>query len=413
MKRAGLGRVSVRSVLASVGVLVSVAPALASPAESRLVSSEKNATSVQVGAIALAKGEITGVQVAGFKNATATGQVTIEGRGACRLRVATYRAPYEKNKAPIEAQVFDAPVELPATIPMKRPAATSGGDHVVEVQLTGAPGCSIVRPAGIVAGDPSVLRKVYPTYTPSPALPAPVAGLPIPPSAKPATGTITSLQVPGGSFAEDEAQKLQVFGAGGCALDLAIKKVDAAGGFDKTFDVKPLGLDGSPSLYNGTHFDTLAEGSYSAKVTGKNGCSGTATIDFKVTPKTSTKLVKGQPNLSLEKGPIAGPAFKKSKDSNIVFVVKLPMDVKDEPNVAACEVEYDFKNAYGGWEVYGTSSPIQDGSFGGAVTQPQASVYKSVSGFKEGTEWRMRVRAYQYKTQFEWSDWLYFQVDQN
>ena len=42
-----------------------------------------------------------------------------------------------------------------------------------------------------------------------------------------------------------------------------------------------------------------------------------------------------------------------------------------------------------------------------------AVAYKSVSGFREGAEWRVRVRGFKYKTAFEWSDWLLFRVDQN
>ncbi|AKU96026.1 hypothetical protein AKJ09_02690 [Labilithrix luteola] len=95
---------------------------------------------------------------------------------------------------------------------------------------------------------------------------------------------------------------------------------------NQTFPVLPMKLDSGATLYNGTHFGTLAEGSYHASVTGKNGCSGTAAIDFKVTPKVSTKKVLGKPTISF---------------------------------------------------------------------------------------WRVKVRAYKFKTEFEWSDWLEFKVDQN
>lgn len=227
-----------------------------------------------------------------------------------------------------------------------------------------------------------------------------------------ATGKLASMLVPDGSFAEDDPQKLRVHGAGACRLDLTISRVDAGAPGRKTWSVGPLVLDGGGHLFNGTHFDTLAEGAYSAEAVGKDGCAGTATIDFKVTPKNTAKLVKGQPKIELEKKPISGPAFLRTKDSNILFTVKLPQSVLDEPSAGCCELEYGYKNAYGGWEVYG-GGPVQDSSFGGAVKTGNAVVYKSVSAFREGAEWRVRVRAFKYRTGFEWSDWLELKVDQN
>ena len=44
-------------------------------------------------------------------------------------------------------------------------------------------------------------------------------------------------------------------------MDLRIWNTAYGGSFDKTFDVKPLALAAGPMLYNGTNFDTLAEGS--------------------------------------------------------------------------------------------------------------------------------------------------------
>jgi hypothetical protein len=41
------------------------------------------------------------------------------------------------------------------------------------------------------------------------------------------------------------------------------------------------------------------------------------------------------------------------------------------------------------------------------------AVAQSVSGFKQGTEWRMKVRAAKFRTTFKWCDWLEFKVDQN
>ena len=73
---------------------------------------------------------------------------------------------------------------------------------------------------------------------------------------------------------------------------------------------------------------------------------------------------------------------------------------------------YGDENAYGAWEVYG-GGPIQDPSFGGSMKTGNAVVYKSVSGFREGAEWRVGVRGFKYKTGFEWSDWLELEGDQN
>ena len=71
-----------------------------------------------------------------------------------------------------------------------------------------------------------------------------------------------------------------------------------------------------------------------------------------------------------------------------------------------------FRSEYGGWEPL-PNSPFQDASWNLAVKQPAAVANKSVSGFTQGTLWRVKVRAYKYKTEFEWSDWLEFRVDQN
>lgn len=233
----------------------------------------------------------------------------------------------------------------------------------------------------------------------------------LPSSSPPPSGKLASMLVPDGSFAEDDPQKLRLQGSGACRIDLTIARVDATPS-QKSWTIGPLGLDAGPLLFNGTHFDTLAEGSYSAKAVGKDACTGTATIDFKVTPKRTVKLVKGQPKIELDKKPLSGPAFLRSKDSNILFSVKLPQSILDEPSAACCELEYSFKNAHGAWEVYG-GGPIQDSSFGGAIKTGSAVVYKSVSSYREGTEWRVRVRGLKYKTSFEWSDWLEFKVDQN
>lgn len=57
------------------------------------------------------------------------------------------------------------------------------------------------------------------------------------------------------------------------------------------------------------------------------------------------------------------------------------------------------------------NNPYTDSSFGLAVKQASGVVPKSVSSFEEGTHWRVRARANNYKTEFVWSDWLEFNVD--
>ena len=73
--------------------------------------------------------------------------------------------------------------------------------------------------------------------------------------------------------------------------------------------------------------------------------------------------------------------------------------------------------AHGGGFVRGNkktpNSPFNDSSFGLAVSQQAGVVPKSVSGFTQGTQWRVKVRGYKYKVEFEWSDWLQFKTDQN
>jgi hypothetical protein len=226
---------------------------------------------------------------------------------------------------------------------------------------------------------------------------------------------VQTISVPGGSFAEDEAQKLQLTGTGGCGLDLHISNKTYGGSFDKTWNVNPLNLVNKPSLYNGLHFDTLAEGSYHADATGKNGCSGTVQIDFKVTAKTSNATVKGQPTLKLDKPPKSGNAYSKTKDSNIWFKVDVPQSFKDTQYVSCCEVEYNYINQYGGWEVLPTS-PFTDPGLN-PLANNNSAAFRSVTYFgvpnEVATKWRMRVRGFKYKTAFEWSEWLEFQVDPN
>lgn len=410
--------------------------------------------------------EVTDVQVSGFKTAGAGGSFTVLGHGMCRLRIASYTAPYvHATSNPIELQFYDVAVQLPHTFEMKKPAAAQGGDHIAEIYSLGAAwgglpgdddkkshpgyaGCVVAGPAS--AGN-FRLQKIFSTFTP-PSVPngksatmAPAISVPgikisgrgtpnttspgsnnpssapesptkQPPAQEatdkplPATGNITNLQVPGGSFAVDETQRLQIYGKGGCGFDLAIHSTEQGVTYKKQSAVGPLGLDRKPMLYNTTHFDTLPVGSYSATATGTNGCTGTATIDFKVTPKVTIKYISGKPSLSIEKGPISGASFKKA-DSNINFVVTVPGAIKSEPNAGCCEVEYNFKNEYGGWEVL-PNSPYTDASFGESITGSKSIAYKSVSGFTEGVKWRMKVRAYKYHTAFDWSDWLEFQAEQ-
>jgi len=397
------------------------------------------------------KGVITDVQVSGFSTGTTPdqAQVLISGHGLCSIRVATYNAPYDRIKStPNELQFLYAPVRLPVTVPLKRSgsiAAQWGQDQVIEVYAmavkadgtpddtgktySGFTGCTISIPG---RQSDFMFQKTFPT-TKAPkggtssggnagngggntgggnTGGAPAGGGNVPSGNKPATGNITAMSVPGGSFAEDEAQKLQVNGTGGCALDLTLSNKMYNGSTEQTWPVNPVKLDSGALLYNGTHFGTLAEGSWRATATGKSGCTGTAQIDFKVTPKTSTKKVMGKPTITFDQKPKSGDTFMASKDSSIWFKVTVPQSIKDEPYASCCDIEYDYVNEYGGWEPL-PSSPFSDASYALAVSQQAGVAMRSVSYFSNATRWRVKMRAYKYKTEFEWSDWLEFKVDQH
>ncbi|MBL8515832.1 MAG: hypothetical protein JNM76_02590 [Betaproteobacteria bacterium] len=230
-------------------------------------------------------------------------------------------------------------------------------------------------------------------------------------SAPKASGAITNMIVPGGSFAVDDPQKIQVNGSGACGFDLRIWNTNYGGTHDKTVAIAPMNLANGALLYNGTHFATLAEGSYSASATGKVGCAEVAQIDFKVTAPKLIKKVPGKPTLSVDAPPKSGGTYSKSKDGVINFKVALPKLVREEPNASCCDIEYNFKNQYGAWEVL-QPAPISDSSFGLAMKQSSAVVGKSVSGFTQGTQWRMKVRASKFQVDFDWSDWLEFKTTQ-
>lgn len=364
-----------------------------------------------------AKDKVTGLKVTGFTPGKADGKIELNGTGVCDVRVTVFNLATAQAPDLITINKEITKITFPLTRDKLGPLADgayrayaltgSYSQCVVKGPDASAKGWYVdfkvgtgTGPGSTSSGDGSGTGSVSPP------------GGYVPPAPKAANGNITSMQVPGGSFAEDEAQKIQVMGTGGCAMDLHIWNTAYGGNFDKTFDVKAMALAGSPMLYNGTHFDTLAEGSYSAAVKGKGSCTGNAAIDFKVTAKTSTADVKGKPTLSVDKPPQSGGAFSKTKDSNIWFKVSLPPSIKGTQYATCCDVEFNFKNSFGGWEVL-PGSPFSDSSWANTMTLPSVAVPQSVSGFKQGSEWRMKVRAAKFKTTFEWSDWLEFKVDQN
>ncbi len=368
------------------------------------------------------------VKVTGFGSSVARGAIEIRGIGPCRFRVDILDLARPNAAAsPVFRRMFDA-ATLPVTIPDAGPLPN--GTYRVYLIGYDQTKCPIQGPDKRAGGwyvDFKVGTGIPAPTRPAPATPAP-AGTPsgsgqppgggappapggLPSGTKPATGNITGMSVPGGSFAEDEAQKLQVLGSGGCGFDLQISNKTYGGTYDKTVPVAPMKL-GPSTLYNGTHFGTIGEGSYKATATGKNGCTGVESIDFKVTAKTSTKKVLGKPVLTFDQQPKSGNAFMASKDSNIWFKVAVTQSVKDEPYASCCDVEFDYQNEYGGWEPL-PNSPFQDASWSLAVKQPAAVVNKSVSYFSQGTLWRVKVRAYKFRTEFEWSDWVEFRVNQN
>jgi hypothetical protein len=365
-------------------------------------------------------GKVTDFKVSGFGSPTATGRLDVVGTGSCRFRAEIYDLSKSSQAAQPFTKVLDPAVSLPQTMDNIPPLPN--GKYRAYILAYAEKNCPIQGPNKAAGGwyvDFSVgTGTSAPAGTQTPpngstgGAPPPGGGGGGGGGAKPATGKITALSVPGGSFAEDAPQKLLVNGQGGCALDLAISNQSYGGSYNQTNAVNPVKLDAGATLYNGTHFGTLAEGSYHATATGKNGCTGTAAIDFKVTPKNSTKKILGKPTLGFDKQPISGGVFTKSKDSNIWFKVTLPQSIKTEPNASCCDVEFDYQNEFGGWEPL-PNSPFSDSSYSLAVTQQAGVVNKSVSGFTNGTHWRMKVRAYKFKTEFEWSDWVEFTVDQN
>jgi hypothetical protein len=405
------------------------------------------------------QGRITALRLNNYA-ANNHGRLLVEGMGSCRLHILVLKGrtwAVDSANHPVVVRDIDDPVQLPHVVSQLPPLPQ--GDYIVSVMPLdsndkGQPDPSVVGKhpdykgcfgqdpqtyhRGIDVGFTSGTGTLYTSRTvlygpPAKSVPGPgkdnttsggsssggSGGTPTPsgggggggaPPTQPATGKIASMQVPGGSFAEDDPQKIQVNGTGGCGFDLAISNKTYGGSYDQTWPVLPVKLDGGATLYNGTHFGTLAEGSYHATSTGKNGCTGAAAIDFKVTPKNSTKKVLGKPTLSFDKQPVSGDTFWVSKDSNIWFKVVVPQSVKDEPYASCCDVEFDYMNPYGGWEAL-PNSPFNDPSYGLAVSQQAGVVNKSVSYFSQGTTWRMKVRAYKFKTEFEWSDWLPFKVD--
>jgi hypothetical protein len=364
-------------------------------------------------------GKVTDFKVSGFGSTTAKGRLDITGTGSCRMRAQIADLSRSSQETPPFSKVLDPAVPLPQALDNIPPLPN--GKYRAYILAYAEKNCPIQGPNKNAGGwyvDFSVGSGVS---APSQGQAQGSTGGAVPPSGgggggggakKPATGKIASMSVPGGSFAEDDPQKLLVNGQGGCGLDLTISNQSYGGSYNQTSAVLPMKLDAGATLYNGSHFGTLAEGSYHATATGKNGCTGTAAIDFKVTAKTSTKKVLGKPTLGFDQQPKSGSAYSKSKDSNIWFKVTVPQSVKGEPSASCCDVELDFQNEFGGWEPL-PNSPFSDAGYSLAVTQQAAVVNKSVSYFTNGTHWRMKVRAYKFKTEFEWSDWVEFTVDQN
>ena len=374
------------------------------------------------------KNKATAFTVSGFTEGKADGKLVLEGTGTCRIELSILDLNVAGNTAVISANSEGSGTGVAVPFPyVKSNLGPLKSGKYRAYSLSYDKSCEMQGPDkaaggwyvdfkvgnGVSDGKPNSSNNGNNGNGNGTGVPP---GGSVPGAPKPATGNITNLQVPSGSFAEDETQRLQVSGSGGCAMDLRVWNTAYGGNFDKTFDVKPLALAASPSLFNGTNFDTLAEGSWSATVTGKNSCTGSKQIDFKVTAKTSTAVVHGKPTLTLDKPPLSGDAFKNSKDSNIWFKVSLPPSIKSTQYASCCDIEFNYKNSFGGWEVL-PGSPFNDPSWSNAMTLPSVATFKSVNSFKvpgEGAmEWRMKVRAYKFKTQFDWSDWLEFKVDQN
>jgi hypothetical protein len=365
--------------------------------------------------VQLTHGRVADFRVSGFATSADRGRIEVRGAGPCRFHADIYDLAKPSSLQHSEFRRIVDPGTLPVVFDDIPPLPR--GSYRAYLMVYDEVLCAIKGPDPTAGGwyvDFKVAQASGPAGAPAastgPTTPPQSPGGATAGAAKPATGKLAALSVPGGSFAEDDAQKLLATGQGGCGFDLSISDKSYGGTYEKTWPVLPRKLDGGATLYNGTHFGTLAEGSYHAVATGTGGCTGTGAIDFKVTPKTSTKKVLGIPTVGFDREPKSGGVFSASKDGNIWFKVTLPKAVKDEPYAGCCDVEFDYQNEFGGWEPL-PNSPFQDASYGLAVTQPAGVVNKSVSGFTNGTVWRVKVRAYKFKTEFEWSDWLQFRVD--
>ncbi len=406
------------------------------------------------------QGKVTGLRINNYEP-NKLGKLIVQGSGMCRIRIMLQPSPWilgqKPEPPPLYKLDYDEPVQLPFVANVVKPLpdgeytawvialdSNDKGEVEPEVQKRwpkykgcfaqdarfprryAVRGLTLTFHTGI--GTLHSMKIDEPYIPPKPSAPSnnnnnasngggnnsggggvPGGGGWNPPPPKPANGKLVSMLVPGGSFAEDEAQRFQVNGQGGCGFDLTISNKTYGGNTEQKWPVLPMKLDSGAFLYNGTHFGTLAEGSWKATTVGTGGCTGTATIDFKVTPKTSTKKVSGKPTLGFDQQPKNGSYFMSSKDGNIWFKVSVPSSIKDEPYATCCDVEYNFKNEYGGWDVI----QVGDAAFALAVKQPNAVAPRSVSYFSNGMEWRVKMKGSKFKTEFEWSDWLDFKVDQH
>lgn len=94
-----------------------------------------------------------------------------------------------------------------------------------------------------------------------------------------------------------------------------------------------------------------------------------------------------------------------SGSGNITFNVDSAKALQGHPSAACCEVEFQSKNASGKWVV---NDPV-------TVEYPRlkdGDYLRSSSEFKASSDWRMRVRTFQYKKEFPWSNWVEFKVVQ-
>lgn len=104
--------------------------------------------------------------------------------------------------------------------------------------------------------------------------------------------------------------------------------------------------------------------------------------------------------VSPKPGESFGPA---ARQSEVLLKVEAPVQLKTVAHSGCCEVELEMKDASGGWK------PVSKVEYPGL----HLGVQRSVGEFKAAPDWRVRARAYKFKSEFAWGPWVEFRVQQS